>query len=164
MLAVCLLDLTAAFDTVDHELLLARLERTFCVPGRVLTWFKSYSTGRTYCVIYVGASSSIKQMTCSVPQGSVLGPLFFLLYTADLSDGSQAWRNVYAFASDTHLYIHCEFHNMATLRDVLERCIQDIGNWMSANCLQLNLAKTQISFKTYSKFLAGLIVLFVWEV
>ena len=150
MLAVCLLNLSAAFDTVDHELLLARRERTFCVRDRVLIWFKSYSTGRKYCVIYARASSSIKQMTCSVSQGSVLGPLFFLLYTADLSDGCQAWRDVYTFANDTHLYIHCEFHHMAISRDVLERCIQDIGNWMSANCLQLNLAKTQISFKTYS--------------
>ena len=56
MSALCLLDLTAAFDTVDHELLLARLERTFGVRGRVLTWRKSYLTGRTYCVIYAGAS------------------------------------------------------------------------------------------------------------
>ena len=79
MSALCLLDLTAAFDTVDHVLLLTRLEGSFGVWGRVLAWFKSYLTGRTYCVIYAGASSSIKQMTCSVPQASVLGLLLFLL-------------------------------------------------------------------------------------
>ena len=82
----CLLDLTAAFDTVDHELLLTRLEQTFGVRGQVLAWFKSYLTERTYCVIYAEASSFIKQVTCSVPQGSVLGSLLFLLYTADLAD------------------------------------------------------------------------------
>ena len=74
---LCLLYLTAAFDTVDHELLLAWLERAFGVWGRLLAWFRSYLTERMYCVIYAGASSSIKQVTCSVPQGSVLGPLLF---------------------------------------------------------------------------------------
>ena len=148
---LCLLDLTATFDTVDHELLLTRLERTFGVQGWVHASFKSYLTGCTYCVIYAGASSSIKQVTCSVPQGSVLGLLFFLLYTADLSDlTAKHGVMLFTFADYTQLYIHCKFHNTATLRDVLERCIQDNGHWMSANCLKLNLDKTQISFKTYS--------------
>ena len=71
---------------MDHELLLARLERTFGVRGWVLTWFKSYLTGLTYYVIYDRASSSIKQVTSPIPQGSVLGPLLFLLYTVDLAD------------------------------------------------------------------------------
>ena len=139
---LCLLDLIAAFDTVDHELLLARLEQTVGVRGRVLTWFKSYVTGRTYCVIYVRASSSIKQVTCSIPQGSVLGPLLFLLYMADLED-SAAKHGVtfYAFADDTQVYIHCEFHNTATSRDILESCI---GHWMLANRLKLNPDKTEL--------------------
>ena len=129
MLALCLLALTAAFDTVDHELLLAWLERTCGVRNRVLAWFKSYLTGRTSCVIYARASFSIKQVTCSVPQGSVLVPLLFLLYTADLADlAAKHGVTLYAFADDTQLYIHCEFHNMTMSRDVLERCIQD-KNW-----------------------------------
>ena len=131
---LCLLDLTAEFDTVDHELLLARLERTFGVRSRVLAWFKSYVTGRTYCVIYAGASSSIKQVICSAPHGSVLGPLLFLLYTADLADlAAKHGVTLYDFADYTQVYMHCEFHNMATSRDVLKRCIQDIGHWMSTN-------------------------------
>ena len=131
MSSLCFMDLTAAFDTVGHELQLTRLERTFGIRGRVLAWFKSYLTGSTYCVIYAGASSSIKQVTCSVPQGSVLGPLLFLLYTADLADlAAKHGVMLYAFADDTQLCIHCEFHNMATSKDVLERCIQDIGHWM----------------------------------
>ena len=144
MLALCLLDLTAAFDTVDHELLLTRLERTFNVHGQVLAWLKSYLTGHTYCVIYAGASSSIKQVTCSIPQGSVLGPLLFLLYTANLADLAAKHDVIYAFANDMQLYIHCELHNMATSRDILEHCIQDIGHWMSANCLKLNPAITEL--------------------
>ena len=142
MSALCLLDLTAASDTVDHELLLARLERTFGVRGRVLAWFKSYVTGRTYCVIYAGASPSIKQVACSVPQGSVLGPLLFLLYKADLADlAAKHGVTLYAFADDTQLYIHCVFYNMAKSKVVL-----DTGPWscMSANRLKLNPDKTEL--------------------
>ena len=138
MSALCLLDLTAAFDTVDHELLLARLERILDVRSRVFDWVKSYLIGRTYCAIYAGVSSSIKQVTCSVA-------LLFLLYTADLADlAAKHGVTLYTFADDTQLYIHCEFHKMATSRDVLERCIQDIGHWMSANRLKLNPDKTEL--------------------
>ena len=83
---LCLLDLTAAFDTVDHELLLYRLDRMFGVRGQSKEWFKSYLTGRSYSVVYGGTTSTVIQVTCSVPQGSVLGPLLFILYTADLAD------------------------------------------------------------------------------
>jgi len=82
--ALCLLDLTAAFDTVDHELLLLRLERQFGLCGAVLQWFRSYLTGRTFQVVYDGCLSAIVHVLCSVPQGSVLGPRLFIAYTADL--------------------------------------------------------------------------------
>ena len=69
----------------------------------------------------------------------------FLLYTTDLADlATKHGVTLYAFADDTQLYIHCEFHDMAALRDVLERCIQDIGHWMSANRLNLNQDKTEL--------------------
>jgi len=84
--ALCLLDLTAAFDTVDHELLLLRLERQFGLRGAVLQWFRSYLTGRTFQVVYDGCLSAIVHVLCSVPQGSVLGPRLFIAYTADLAD------------------------------------------------------------------------------
>ena len=117
----------------------------FGVRCRVIVWFKSYVTGRTYCVNYAGASSSIKQVTCFVPQGSVIGPLLLLLYTVNLSDlATKQDVTLYAFADDTQVYNHCEVHNMATSRDVSERCIQEIGHWMSANCLKLNQDKTEL--------------------
>ena len=76
--ALCLRDLTAAFDTVDHELLLLRLERQFGLRGAVLQWFRSYLTGRTFQVVYDGCLSAIVQVLCSVRQGSVLGPRLFI--------------------------------------------------------------------------------------
>jgi len=66
------LDVTAAFDTVDHELLLLRLERQFGLRGIVLEWFRSYLSGRTFRVVFSGCTSTIIHIICSVPQGSVL--------------------------------------------------------------------------------------------
>ena len=98
---LCLLDLTAAFDTVDHDLLLSRLDRTFGVRGQARAWFKSYLTGRTFRVVLGGRTSQAVNMTCSVPQCSVLGPLLFLLYTADLADlASKFGVNRHAFSDD----------------------------------------------------------------
>jgi len=78
--SLCLLDLTAAFDNVDHDLLLRRLDNTFGVRDQAKEWFKSYLTGRSYCVIYGAGTSATVLMTCSVPQGSVLRPPLFILY------------------------------------------------------------------------------------
>ena len=83
--ALCLLDLTAAFDTVDHELLLLRLEHQFGLRGVALQWFQCYLFGRTFQVMHDGRLSAIVHVLCSVPQGSVLGPRLFIVYTADLT-------------------------------------------------------------------------------
>ena len=84
--ALCLLDLTAAFDTIDHDLLTLHLERQFGLRGIVLQWFRSYLSDRSYEVIYSDNTSSTVYITCSVPQGSVLGPRLYISYTADLAD------------------------------------------------------------------------------
>jgi len=107
MSALCLLDLTAAFDTVDHELLLLRLELQFGLRGIVLAWFQSYLSGRTFCVMFSGCTSSIVYIVCSDPQGSVLGPLLFIVYTADLAAIAQKHGvSSHAFADDTQLYLN----------------------------------------------------------
>jgi len=81
-----LLDLSAAFDTVDHQLLLTRLKERFGVICKALDWFQSYLQDRTYSVTYGTSMSDVVHLLCSVPQGSVLGPLLFVLYTAELVD------------------------------------------------------------------------------
>ena len=78
--ALCLFDLTTAFDTVDHDLLMLRLERQFGLRGVVLQWFRSNMTDRTLQVVYAGRKSAVVIIPCSVPQGSVLGPRLFILY------------------------------------------------------------------------------------
>jgi len=94
MSALCVLDLTAAFDTVDHDLLLLWLERQFGLRGIVLAWLRSYLSGRTFRVVY-GCTSFVVYIVCSVPQGSVLGPLLFIvgLYTADLACSPESQCN-----------------------------------------------------------------------
>ena len=81
---ICLLDLSAAFDTIDHDILLTRLSSWFGIHGSVLNWFKSYLSSRTFCVKCNDCFSSLHTSLYGVPQGSVLGPLLFIMYTTPL--------------------------------------------------------------------------------
>jgi len=84
--ALCLLDLSAAFDTVDHPLLPTQLKERFGVIGKALGWFQSYLHGRTYSVTYGTSMSDVVHLLSSVPQSSVFGPLPFVLHTAELEE------------------------------------------------------------------------------
>ena len=79
-----MLDLSAAFDSVDHATLLKRLTTSYGLEGNVINWFKSYLSDRTQCVHSSKTRSSISTLLYGVPQGSVLGPILFLLYVADV--------------------------------------------------------------------------------
>jgi hypothetical protein len=84
--ALILLDLSAAFDTVDYNILLHRFQYRFGITGSALRWFREYLTDRSQCAVIDGSHSEVITLTQGVPQGSVLGPLCFTYYTAPLGD------------------------------------------------------------------------------
>ena len=101
-----LLDLSAAFDTIDHGVLFSRLKVMFGLSGNVLDWFKSYLGQRTQRVSVHDVLSDPICLLCGVPQGSVLGPLIFTLYTRPLGMIAQKYGVGYHFyADDTQLYV-----------------------------------------------------------
>ena len=147
-----LLDLSGAFYTVNHSLLLSRLENSFGITGTVLQWFHSYLTGRSQFVEINDTKSSVRDLTVGVPQGSVLGPILYLLYTAPLADIIRSHGLVYHFyADDTQLYISFKDCDVDVARLRVENCVADICHWMDLNELKLNHEKTEIML-IYSKY------------
>jgi hypothetical protein len=139
-----LLDMSAAFDTVDHEILLLRLESSFGISGTALAWLRSFLSGRTQQVVFNGGQSLLNTVTTGVPQGSVLGPLLFLLYTADIPlIAGQFGLGVHCYADDGQLYIFDRAGHSDRLVSKVTVCINEIDEWMSSNRLKLNTDKTQ---------------------
>jgi len=153
MFVLCLLDLSAAFDTVDHNLLLQRLEGQFGLYGTALQWARSYLSSRTFRVVNSDVMSFIVYVMCSVPQGSVFGSLFFILYMADLADWAAKYGvSLHAYADDTQLYLHFNRTEIASSVDQLERCVLDIGHYgiHVRYRLKLNADKTELLFASSS--------------
>ena len=140
-----LLDMSAAFDTIDHGVLLSRL-RGLGVNGMALDWCQSYLTLRTQAVVIDGNKSAPKPLTCGVPQGSVLGPLLFSLYIQPLGaiiDQHSKMRH--GFADDIQLYATFEPTVPGLLAAIFkaEDCVRDVREWLAPNHLQCNDGKTE---------------------
>ena len=132
------IDLKRAFDTVNHNILLSKLEH-YGIRGVPLDWFRSYLAGRKQFVFLNGESSELKDFTCGVPQGSVLGPLLFLTYINDLPNVSQNLK-YFLFADDTNSYY--ESDNLRNLERTINNDLKQLSLWLKVNRLSLNIEKT----------------------
>ncbi len=133
------LDLSKAFDTVDFDILLYKLKH-YGIRGSAHQWFKSYLTNRTQQVEIDGCTSDSLITVCGVPQGSVLGPLLFLLYINDLPNSTSKF-NFRLFADDTKIYV--SHSNLSEIQQIINSEIPKITDWLSANKLSPNLSKTK---------------------
>ena len=134
-----------AFDTVNHDILLTKLEH-YGIRGTPLAWFKSYLSERKQYVSVNGSNSSHLEVTFGVPQGSVLGPLLFLIYINDLPLSSSK-LTFYLFSDDTNIYYDAE--NLYQLQRVINKELKKVKTWLDVNKLSLNIDKTNyIIFKS----------------
>ena len=141
---LCLLDLSAAFDTIDHDILLKRLAVWFGITDTALSWFKSYLSSRSSIVSTLGHRSTSFSASCGVPQGSVLGPILFIMYTTPLSSLiSNSSVDHHLYADDTQLYISLSPQSYASNIVHLQSVITEVSTWMSSNLLSLNPNKTE---------------------
>ena len=138
-----LLDMSAAFDTVDHSVLLRRLSDRYGVKDQALAWVKSYLSDRKQFVSITGAKSTEEDLECNVPQGSVLGPGLFSDYNGPVGDiFRQHEVDFHLYADDTQVYLSFPAGSESEALRRLEACLQDVRLWMARNYLKLNDSKT----------------------
>ena len=124
---LALLDLSAAYDTIDHSILLSRLQTSFGISGTVLSWFQSYLLDRSQTVCVKGASSKPSVLSFGVPQGSVLGPMLFVLYTSPVSDViSRHAMSHESFADDTQVHQSAPIDEIGGLIARTLECMSDL--------------------------------------
>ncbi len=139
-----LLDLSAAFDNIDHDILIDRLQNYTGIQGQALRWFRSYLSDRYHFVCLNGESSQLSPVKYVVPQGSVLGPLLFSLYMLPLHNIIRKYGIIFhCYADDTQLYISARPDETSKLSK-LTKCVKNVKDWMTNNVLLLNSDKTEI--------------------
>ena len=147
--ALILLDSSLAFDTVDHDLLFNHLENQFSIKDNALKMIKSYLTDRKFSVLVNQEASEPRMLKYGVPQGSILGPLFYLLYTKEIERIIESHGfNVHVYADDCSIYFPYMPGDEMNAERRLTHCLNDIKNWMNESFLKLNPGKTMVKLFT----------------
>ena len=143
-----LLDLSAAFDTIDHSILLKRLEVSYGIKGNALSWFRTYLSNRSQSIYINQELVSLPSFVeWGVPQGSVLGPILFSLYIMPLNNiTDQHAVSCKSFADDTQLYDSSSPEEIQMSIIKIQNCFSHVKAWMSTNKLKLNDEKTELLF------------------
>jgi len=139
------LDLSAAFDTISHSILLGRISDEFGVSGAPLRWLQSYLTDRRHYVKLRRHCSSTVQCTAGVPQGSVLGPILFTAYISPVGQltTSHGFKH-HQYADDTQLFLAMRASTIRASLSTLEACTRDVKRWFAENDLLLNADKSEV--------------------
>ena len=148
------LDFSKAFDTVDHKILLSKLCH-YGIRGSALDWFSSYLMNRKQYVTYNNEQSELMNIKCGVPQGSILGPLLFLVYINDLASVCRYTMPIF-FADDSNLFQNGK--NLDEIECMLNTELNEIAKWLKVNELTLNVDKTQCMLFTRKRCKAKLII------
>ena len=151
---LALLDVNAAFDTVDHSILLDRLSISYGISGSAFDWMQSFIVSRTQTVHYGGSVSRRAQLRSGIAQGSVLGPILYVLYTADVQKLVESFGfRVHLYADDTQFHDSCKSTDAAELASRAMHVIEAVREWSSSNRLRLYTDKTQFIWLGTSHFL-----------
>ena len=154
------LDLKKAFDTVNHSILLKKLNH-YGIRGVINDWFSSYLLGRTQVTEIDSNLSTIKNISCGVPQGSVLGPLLFLIYINDFHNSSEKF-SFYLFADDTNLLYADK--NLKNLEKTVNSELVRVSDWLNANKLTLNAKKSNfVIFRPYQRKMDHLVNILMFD-
>jgi retron-type reverse transcriptase len=155
-----MLDLSAAFDTINHGVLFALLQERYSVRGQVLAWIQSYLSSQSWTVVVEGQE---RELSYGVPQGSILGPLLFIMYIAPLGDLIHRHGNKdQGYADDRQLYMAFKQANIGVSLSSLEQCISEVRSWMRLDTASFTIRNKRYTIYYFSpKFILRADCLFI---
>ena len=154
--------MSAAYDCVDHSILMQLLQSTVGLSGVVLDWIKSFLSDHTQQISYNGQLSAMLEVLFGVPHGSVLGPLLYILYTADLANVvARHGLSLHRYADDCQVYMSVPVDGAQAAVHQLSTCLVHVEAWLKASRLRLNPAKTQVMWLGSQHLLSRLDIVYV---